>query len=108
MKKLSPGDFVEHAPDLGLRVRTQIGRCRPAPGPAFEIEAEAITMNAPDPLLDRAHAAPHPERPVVHIGAIGKVPDVLARPPDQGQAMKPVIAPREAPGPSDEPAGPSS
>jgi len=65
-------------------------------------------MNAPDPLLDRSHAAPHAERPVVHVGAIGEVPDVLARPSDQGQAVKPVIAPGEAPGSSDKPAGPSS
>jgi hypothetical protein len=49
-------------------------------------------MNAPNPLLDRSHAAPHAERTVVHVGAIGEVPDVLARPSDQGQAVKPVIA----------------
>src|SRR5262249_62214479 len=103
-EEIATRDLVEHAPDLGLRVRCQIGRCRAAPGPAFEIEAQAITADAPDALVDRPHAASHAEGAIVHVRAIGKAPDVLTRSPGQSQAVQPIIAPTEHPRPGDEPA----
>src|SRR6516164_7053056 len=103
-QQIAARDLVEHTPDLALRVRRQIGRCRAAPGPAFEIEAQAITADAPDALVDRPHAASHAEGAIVHVRAIGKVPNVLTRSPGQSQAVQPIIAPREHPRPGDEPA----
>src|SRR5215831_14066458 len=75
-KQVAAGYLVQHAPHLRLGIRCQIGRRRPPLWPALEVEAEAIAADAADALIDRPHAAALPKGAVVHVGAVGEVPDV--------------------------------
>lgn len=79
------------------RLRAQVGRRRLAERSAVEVEAQAIPRCSADAPLERLHAAPAAERLVVHVGAIGEVPDLVGRPAGERQTAQQVVTGRKPP-----------
>src|SRR6185295_10853631 len=71
---------------------------------AIEIEAQPVSFDAAGTMLECLDTASNAKGAVVHIGAVGKVPDLLPRPPAQASAAVSVIAARHQPRLGGEPA----
>jgi hypothetical protein len=76
-QQVASRDPVKHAPNLRMRVGMQVCRCSLAPGSSVEIEAQPIALDTAGTTLECLYAAPNAKRAVVHIGAIGEIPDLL-------------------------------
>src|SRR6202790_5578509 len=87
--QFAPGEPVENAPDLRPRVREKVGGGSFALGPPLKIEAQAEAAHPAGPPIGRAHATPSAKDAVVHVGAIGEVPDHLVGRADERQPVKP-------------------
>src|SRR5262249_17323249 len=87
-----------------VRIGKEIGRRRLSARAPFEVEAQSIAVHAARTPFQRTHAAPFAEGAVVHVGTIGEIPDLFARPADERQAVHLVETPGQPPRLSDEPA----
>jgi hypothetical protein len=82
----------------------QISGCRSTPWPTIEIEAKPIALDAAGTALERFYAPAIPERRFMHVGAIGKIPDLVRWSAEQASAPAAVVAAREQPRLPDDPA----
>ena len=75
--KIAACDLVKDTPNLRWRIGAQISIDGPASGKTLEVETQPVSPDPPRAPLARTHTAPVEKRAVVHIGAIGQVPDFL-------------------------------
>ena len=86
-----PRDAVEHAPNFRLRVGLQICRSGFSIGTAFEIEAQPITLDAAGAAFERLDATPDLKGAVMHVGAIGEIPNLVLRPTRKAMPTQRII-----------------
>src|SRR5215471_16894389 len=82
----------------------QVCRRGPPFGSAVEIEAELVTLGAARAILKCLYATPNTKGAVMHVGAVGEIPDFLPRPAMQASASVSIVAARQQPGLRDQPA----
>jgi hypothetical protein len=70
----------------------EVCRSSLASRPALEVEAQPITLDAAGTVLDRLNATSDPKGAVMHIGAIGEIPDLVVRPTRKVMAPQRIIA----------------
>ena len=63
-----------------------------------------MALDAAGNVLERLDATSDPKGAVMHVGAIGEIPDLVVRPARKAVAAQRIIATREDPGFRDEPA----
>ena len=103
--KLAARDFVKDAPDLCACIGAHIGIDGPARGPRpLKVETEPVAADPARTPLARTHAAPLAKNAVVHIGAIGEVPDFLLRWANKSDTVQAIQAPGSRPRAGHEPA----
>jgi hypothetical protein len=61
-------------------------------GSAIEIEAEPIALDATGTAFEYLDSSSNPKGAVVHIGAIGEIPDRVVRPTRKVMATQGIIA----------------
>jgi hypothetical protein len=76
-QQVASRDPVKYAPNLRLRVGMQVCRCGLPLGSAIEIEAQPIALDTAGTTLECLYTAPNTKGAVVHIGAIGEIPNLL-------------------------------
>src|SRR5260370_133354 len=101
-QQLASRDPVKHAPNLRQRVGMQVCGCGLTPGSAVEIKAQPIALDTTGTTLECLYAAPNAKGAIVHVGAIGEIPDLLPWSAAGASASIAVIAARQAPGPHHE------
>src|SRR5215469_17052213 len=82
-------DTVKDAPNFRVRVGMQVCRRGPAFGAAIKIEAQLVPFETTGTILPCLYAAANAKGAVVHVGAIGKVPDLLPGPAAQAACSLP-------------------
>jgi hypothetical protein len=85
-------------------VQRSLRSARPTSGPANEIEAKPVALDAGGATLKRLDAAANPERTLIHVGAIGEIPNLVGWQAGQTSAPVTVVAAREKPRLRDKPA----
>ena len=90
--KVAPRDAVEHAPDLSIRVKAQVCWRGLSLGPAYQIEAYSIAVDAAGAALKRLDGTSDPKGAVMHVGAVGEIPDLVVRPTWEAMATDRIIA----------------
>src|SRR3984885_15432152 len=76
-QQFAPRDPIQHAPQLAVRIGTDVRRCRLAPGTARQVEAKPVTADTSNAPFNRLHPASLAKGAVVHVGAVGEVPHLI-------------------------------
>src|SRR5215831_5450519 len=97
-QQVAPRDAVQHAPYLGIGIAGEVCWRRLAPGPAFQIEPEPEPLDPGRPAFERPDAAADAKRAVVHVGAIGEIPDLLGWSADKANTAQWIVNARNQPG----------
>jgi hypothetical protein len=63
-----------------------------ASGSAIEIEAQPITLDVAGTVLERLDATSDGKGALMHIGAIGEIPDLIVRPTRKAMATQGIVA----------------
>src|ERR1700733_13214141 len=96
-QQFTPRDPIQNAPELAIRIGTDVRRRRLALRTAFQIEAQPVTADTSDTPFGRLHPASLAKGAVVHVGAIGEVPDLIGWMTGQHVTMPTIMAPRQEP-----------
>src|SRR6478609_10743521 len=96
-QQFAPRDPIQHTPHFVTGVGTDISRRRLSPGTAFQIEAQSVAPYPRDAPFARLHAAPFAKRAVVHVGAIGEIPNQIGWTPGESLTVPTVMKARQSP-----------
>ena len=99
--EITPGNPVYHTPNLVAWTWFDIRRCRLAPWPSFQVEAQTVVSDPADTPFGRTHTAALAEHVIVQVGPEGEIPDLVIRSAAERQPMEAIPELRQPPGPDD-------